>query len=460
MKSSLFHRVLSNNVTYAFVGEIAAKLSPLATYWAVAEFLSPQDFGVYSTFLIITAGCALMWEGGLAKAVIKLEDGKGLVASNAFLINQGLALALAFFLLMFSEIVSSFFLASVQFSFEIRLAAFYVILSSVSSIPICLLQKEARFGVIAKIRLVLAVVPILVTVPLVVFFGLKHLALIYGLLVAQLVQLLMLSRMSKWRPKFGLSKEIILRLFRFSKWVIFSSIAAWIFAWGDSIFVVKILTIEDLGLFRMASHLVLMGYMLVFSPLLPLLYSRLVKFKNYDDASLVQLLTVVSFGVAMLITVLFAVVGPLIFSLLKSDAWEGLMSLIIMASLTQIIPYIFVFMGEFYRGANVPRLEAMQRLVSVLALGIFFAFCTATTLQSFMEQRLILTFITGIFELVFVCWFLAHVATYTAVSLLIAVFMITLHVFFDMQISVFLVPIFLVFAVLAKKFRKLGFLLD
>ena len=141
-----FHRIVSNNISFAFLGEIAAKLSPLATYWAVAKFLSPQDFGVYSAFLIIVSGCALIWEGGLSKAVIKLEDGKGIVASNAFILNQGLALVLISCLLVSPDSLSSIFLGSPQYTFEMRLAALYVILSSLSSIPMSLLQKMQNFG--------------------------------------------------------------------------------------------------------------------------------------------------------------------------------------------------------------------------------------------------------------------------------------------------------------------------
>lgn len=457
---SLFRRVVSNNISFAFIGEIAAKLSPLATYWAVAKFLSPQDFGVYSTFLIIVAGCALIWEGGFAKAVIKLEDGKGLVASNAFILNQGLALALSSWLLISPGFFSSFFLGSAEYTFEIQLAAVYVVLSALSSIPICLLQKEAKFREIAIIRLVVAAVPVLVTLPLVVLFELKHVALIFGLLTAQLIQLFMLVKMSKWRPKLVLSKSITFSLFRFAKWVLLSSIAAWIFAWGDSIFVANLLTLEELGLFRMASHLVLMGYFFVFSPIIPLLYSRLVKFENHSDGSLVQFLTIVSFGVGLFLTVLFSVVVPPVINLIDSDAWEKLSSLIIIASLTQVIPYIFVFMGEFYRAAGVPRIEAMQRMLSVLALGIFFIFCSATTLEGFMEQRLILTFITGFFELIFIFFLLKNIPIYSLIGLLVAIIVIAIYVFYDAQIFMFFVPILVVIITAAKNFRKLNFLLN
>ena len=457
---SLIYKALYNNISFAFVGEIAAKLSPLVTYWAVAKFLSPQDFGVYSTFLIIVAGCALIWEGGFAKAVIKLEDGKGLVASNAFILNQGLALILGFWLLISPDFFSSFFLGSANFTFEMQLAAVYVVLSSLASIPICLLQKEAKFGKIAIIRLSVAIVPVLVTVPLVILFDLKHLALIYGLLTAQLIQLLMLAKMSKWRPRLLLSKSISLKLFHFAKWVLLSSFAAWIFAWGDSIFVVRLLTLEDLGLFRMASHLVLMGYFLVFSPIIPLMYSRLVKFENYSDESLVQFLTVVSFGVGLFIAVSFSVLAPPVINLINSDAWMELSSLFVLASLTQVVPYIFVFMGEFYRAAGMPKIEALQRLGSVLALCTFFILCSATTLETFMEQRLILTFITGFLELTCIFFLLKNIPIHTLIGLMVAIVFITLHVFYDVQIFIFLIPILVVTIIIIKNFSKLGFLLN
>lgn len=457
---NVLRRVVSNNISFAFIGEIAAKLSPLATYWAVAKFLSPEDFGVYSTFLIIVAGCALIWEGGLAKAVIKLEDGSGLVASNAFVLNQGLALVLSAWLLIAPASLSNFFLGSAEFTFEMQLAAAYVVLSSLSSIPICLLQREARFREIAIIRLVVAAVPVLVTVPLVALFEMKQTALIYGLLTAQLIQLLMVFKISEWRPKLVLSKSITFSLFRFAKWVLLSSIAAWIFAWGDSIFVANLLTLEELGLFRMASHLVLMGYFFIFSPIIPLLYSRLVKFENYSDGSLVQFLSLLSFGVALFLTVSFSVVMPLVIGVIDSTDWDKLSFLIVMASLTQVIPYIFVFMGEFYRSAGVPRLEAMQRVVSVLALCIFFIYCSATSLEDFMEQRLILTFIIGFFELAFVGVLLKSVPVHTLFGLLSAISFIVAHVFFGLHIFTFCLPIFVVAAVATKNFRKLGFLLN
>ncbi len=457
---SLYHRIIYNNISFAFLGEIAAKLSPLATYWAVAAFLSPEDFGVYSTFLIIVAGCALIWEGGFAKAVIKLEDGKGLVASNAFILNQGLALFLGFWLLTTPTFFSNFFLKSSDYTFEMQLAAVYVVLSSLASIPICLLQKEAKFGKIAIIRIVVAAVPVLVTVPLVVFFELKHIALIFGLLAAQLIQLLMLVKISKWRPKLVLSKSICIKLFTFAKWVLMSSFAAWIFAWGDSIFVARLLTLEELGLFRMASHLVLMGYFLIFSPVIPLMYSRLVKFENYSDASLIQFLTIISFGIGLFLTILFSAIVPLVISLINSDAWLELSSLIVIASLTQVIPYIFVFMGEFYRAAGMPKIETMQRLSSVLALCIFFIVCSATTLEVFMEQRLMLTFVTGFIELICIFFLLRRIPPYTLIGLLAAILFITLNIFYGVKIFIFFMPILIVFIITIKNIQKLNFLLN
>ena len=295
---------------------------------------------------------------------------------------------------------------------------------------------------------------------MVIFFDFKHTALIFGLLTAQLLQLLMLAKMSAWRPELILSRSVAFRLFDFAKWVLLSSIAAWVFAWGDSIFVANLLTLEELGLFRMASHLVLMGYALVFSPLIPLLYSRLVKYENYGDGSLLQFLTVLSFGVGLVLTALFSVFVPPILYLIETVAWNGLGPIIILASLTQVIPYIFVYAGEFYRAAGIPKIETLQRFGSLLVLGVFFIICSAVTLEDFMEQRLIVTFVTGFIELTFLFVLLKRMPIYSFITLLIAIGVIFMLVFHNVHIYAILIPIPFVLGIAIKHFRKLQFLLN
>ena len=165
-------------------------------------------------------------------------------------------------------------------------------------------------------------------------------------------------------------------------------------------------------------------------------------------------------NIGLFIAVSFSVLAPPVINLINSDAWMELSSLFVLASLTQVVPYIFVFMGEFYRAAGMPKIEALQRLGSVLALCTFFILCSATTLETFMEQRLILTFIIGFLELTCIFFLLKNIPIYTLIGLMAAIVFITLHVFYDVQIFILFIPILVVTIIIVKDFRKLGFLLN
>ena len=72
---------------WSFLSELASKAIQPIVFVVLARFLTPEDYGVMSSALMVISFSQIFWEAGMSKALIQRQGDVGEAANVAFWIN-------------------------------------------------------------------------------------------------------------------------------------------------------------------------------------------------------------------------------------------------------------------------------------------------------------------------------------------------------------------------------------
>jgi O-antigen/teichoic acid export membrane protein len=227
-----------------------------------------------------------------------------------------------------------------------------------------LLQRRMEFRRIFVARFCNALVAAVVTL-LMVGQGFSYQALVGGVLGGSFAQLLVLVVTSRWRPTRSYDRVIAGELWRFSRWAMLTGLLAWFFVFADSLIVGAWLDTRSLGIYNTTSSLMALTLGLCVAPILPVLYSSLVKMRSAPDSlrhSLIRASRVIAFMVAPVCAIAIALSGPLA-TILFGPSWHGVEHLLVPMALAAAFSWIAVANNEAYRARGQPELETRIMLI-------------------------------------------------------------------------------------------------
>lgn len=388
---SLTHKAI-HAFKWSALGEIASRTIGPLVFLVLARLLIPEDFGVVAAATVVISFSQVFADAGLAKALIQRQDKVEESANVVFWLNLGIGLAIATLIIVGAPFIAGFFhdariapVVQVQ-SLQIPLAAF-------SSTHTALLQKALSFKPLFWVRLVTTAVPGLASIPLAIH-GMGYWALVVGTLLGQAAQTTVLWKCSPWRPRWGLDRSRLFELIAFGKWAMLSGLLGWFYGWMDAIVVGHYLGPHEMGLYRTGSTFVTMVFGLIFSPLLPVLYSAFSQLQH-DSTKIGNslLLTIKGIGI-----VAFPVSAGLIWmrrpieQLIFRDEWAGIGIVVAILALAQGLAWLVGSNGEAYRGAGKPHLETWAMVLSLAAYFVGYVISVRFGLLVFLLARLVMVF--------------------------------------------------------------------
>ena len=110
-------------------------------------------------------------------------------------------------------------------------------------------KRNFDFKTLFYVRIVGVCVPIFVTVPL-AFVTRSFWALVIGTIVGNLVNAIILTARSEWKPSFYYNLEQLKRMFLFSWWILLESISVWLTSYIGTFIVGSYLSTYYLGLYK------------------------------------------------------------------------------------------------------------------------------------------------------------------------------------------------------------------
>jgi len=352
---------------WSFGAELAAKAIQPLVFIVLARLLAPEDFGVMSAALMVIGFSQIFWEAGMGKALIQRQNDVEDAANVAFWINICLGVVIAILLLLAAAPIAHYIFHDQRVSVVLQVMTLQVFLGALSSVHTALMQKELGFKKLFWVRFATVGLPGLASIPL-AWNGMGYWALVAGALTGQAVQVVMLWRISPWRPNGLFRLEMAKEMGRFGAWVGASGLLAWFYIWADSLIVGMYLGSHELGLYQAGNQFAVMVFALLFGPVTPVLYSQLSRLHQEREKMRIaaeRIIKVMAFLAIPLGMIIFSISIPLA-GVLFGQKWQGIEFVIGVMALMHGIAWVVGMNGEVYRAMGRSSYETIVMAAPLL----------------------------------------------------------------------------------------------
>ncbi len=352
---------------WSAASEIASKAIQPVIFLVLARLLTPEDFGVMTSALMVIGFSQIFWEAGMNKALIQRQTDVDEAANVAFWINIALGCFVAALLYLIANQVAHTFFQDGRVTAVLQVMTLQVILGAFAAVHTALLQKKMDFKRLFWVRFATVSLPGLASIPL-AWSGMGYWALVVGILVGQAAQVVMLWKLSKWRPSWTFHTVVAMEMSRFGLWVGIAGLLAWFYVWADSLIVGMYLGVHDLGLYRIGNQFAMMVFALVFGPIMPVLYSHLVKMNSDMEKvgrtmeHVIKALITIAIPISFILFSLSEPIGEILFG----EEWSGVGIVIGVMALTHGYSWIIGMNGEAYRAVGKPHIETIVMASTLL----------------------------------------------------------------------------------------------
>lgn len=235
------------------VGKVGTLTINFLCNLVLARLLMPEDFGCIGMLTIFLAVSNIFIQGGLGAALIQKKEPTKLDYSTVFYWN--LTFALLFYLILFVSapaIARYYEMPLVQPL--LRVQSLVLIIQSFAIVQITQLQKQMNFKALAIRNMAAALAGTLIAIPM-ALRGFGAWSLVASAIIASIVNVLLLWRMSSWRPSWEFSFESLKSLFSFGGLMLLSSLAETLYTNLQGLIIGKRFSASELGYFTQAKKL-------------------------------------------------------------------------------------------------------------------------------------------------------------------------------------------------------------
>ena len=368
-----FNNKIVTATKWSTITEVIAKLITPATSIILARLLTPEAFGVVATLTMVITFAEIFTDAGFQKYLIQHEfkDAIDLEQSTNVAFWSNLVLSLAIWLLIgiFSDPIA-LLVGNPGLGYVLTIACVSIPLAAFSSIQMALYKRSLDYKTLFKVRIVGVCVPLLVTVPL-AFYLRDFWALIIGTIVSNMVNAILLTIYSRWKPRFYFSIMKLKEMFSFTSWSMIEAISIWLTSYVDVFIIGVYLNEHYLGLYKTSITVVgqIMG--LITSATTPILFSALSRLQNDENA-----FRNLFFRFQKLLGMFIIPIGvgifcfsDLITKLLLGNLWMEASEFIGLWGLTSALTIVLShYSSEVYRAKGRPKLSVLAQVLHIVVL--------------------------------------------------------------------------------------------
>lgn len=219
----------------------------------LARLLMPDDFGCISMLYVFIAISGIFISGGFGQALIQKKEPTHLDYTTVFYWN--LVMSVIFYLILFfcAPAIARFYNMPLLKD-VLRVQSLVLFIQSFAIVQANQLQKQLRFKELSTRNIVSALAGMVVAIIL-AFMGYGVWSLVASALVTALTSVLLLWKMSSWRPTLEFSFQSLKELFSFGGLMLLSSLVETIYTNLQSLIIGKFYSARDLGFFSQAKKL-------------------------------------------------------------------------------------------------------------------------------------------------------------------------------------------------------------
>lgn len=371
--SGVNNKAVANATKWSAITELIAKLILPITNMVLARLLTPEAFGVVATITMIVTFAEIFTDAGFQKYLIQheftdnvdREESTNVAFWSNFILSLFLWLIIGIFCEPLATLVGNPGLGNV-----ITIACISIPLAAFSSIQMALYKRDLDFKTLFKVRIAGILVPILVTIPLALWLR-SYWALVIGTIATNLVNAIVLTAFSTWRPRFYYSFKKLKEMLSFSIWSVVEAISIWMTNYLD-IFIIGIFLNEYyLGIYKTSMTTVGQITSLITAATTPILFSVLSRLQN-DRTQFKEMF----FKFQKLVGILVIPIGVGIFcfrnlvtDILLGGQWLEAANFIGLWGLTSAVTIVLAhYCSEVYRSLGKPKLSVLAQLLHIIVL--------------------------------------------------------------------------------------------
>lgn len=362
-----------NATKWSIITEVMAKLVAPISSMVLARVLTPEAFGVVATLNMVIAFAEIFTDAGFQRYLIqqefKDENDKDKSTNVAFWSNLVMSFVLwgviAIFNAPLAELVGSPGLGHV-----LVVACVSIPIAAFSSIQMALFKRNLDFKTLFWRRLATIVVPLCVTIPLALWLR-SYWALVISTIVTNLVNAVLLTIKSNWRPRRYYSFARLKEMFSFCSWSIVDAVLVWATAYIDIFFIGRALDTYYLGLYKTSITIVGHFTSLITASVLPVVMpaisrlqdnipemrKTLLKFQKYTAVLLLPL------GVGIFLF------QDLVTAVMLGDQWTEAAPFIGLWALMEVIMVVFArFCSNVYPAIGKPNISVISQILHLVVL--------------------------------------------------------------------------------------------
>lgn len=364
---------LTQATKWSATAEIIAKLVLPITNIVLARLLSPEAFGVVATITMIVSFAEIFTDAGFQKYLIQHEftddTDKEQSTTVAFWSNFILSIILWGVIGIFSEPIATF-VGNPGLGNVVIIACASIPLAAFSSIQIALFKRDFDFKTLFKVRIIGILIPLFVTIPLALWLH-SYWALIIGTIVSNLVNAIILTIFSHWKPRVYFSLKKLQEMLSFSLWSMLEAISIWLTSYIDIFIIGVFLNEYYLGIYKTSMTTIGQITSLITAATTPILFSALSRLQDNREA-----FKELFFKFQKIVGILIIPMGVGIFcfnrfvtDILLGDQWAEAASFIGLWGLTSSLTIVLShYSSEVYRSIGKPKLSVLAQLLHIIVL--------------------------------------------------------------------------------------------
>lgn len=339
----------------------------------LARLLTPNAFGVVTTLAMIISFAEIFTDAGFQKYLVqhefKDEDDREKSTTVAFWSNLALSIFFWGIIAVFNAPLAKM-VGNPGLGYVLVIACVSIPLEAFSSIQGALFRRDLDFKTLFKVRIVSTIIPLVFTVPL-AFWLRSYWALVIGTIVVNLINALLLTIYSKWKPRLFYSFPKFREMLSFTIWSMIEAISIWLTSYVDVFIVGTMLSQYYLGLYKTSSTLVgqIMG--LITAITTPVLFSALSRLQN-DEKEFQRLffrfqkivgILIIPLGVGVFLFSKFVTSVILGAQWIEAEGFVGLWGLT--SAITIVLAH---YSSEVYRAKGKPKLSVLAQILHIVVL--------------------------------------------------------------------------------------------
>ncbi len=252
MQDSLKNRTISGMI-WSSIGKVGSMGITFISNMVLARLLMPEDFGCIAMLYVFIAISSVFVSGGLGSALIQKKEPTHIDYTTVFYWN--IVMSIIFYLLLFftAPAIGRFY-EMPQLRDVLRVQSLVLLIQSFSLVQSNQLQKQMRFKELSTRSICAALAGMIVAVTM-ALMGFGVWSLVASAIVSSMTSVLLLWKMSSWRPSLEFSMTSLKELFSFGGLMLLSSLVETIYTNLQSFIIGKWYSPKDLGFYSQARKL-------------------------------------------------------------------------------------------------------------------------------------------------------------------------------------------------------------